>query len=147
MRAAEDDPETHVIVVEGCPEGKGFCGGYDLTMFGSGFGDHPCQQERHPWDPMEVLPGAPSTRRLHGMQMQHTVTCTQAHTHSEINAFAFPLSHARMHALVSLHGTPLRLLLLPSSPSHPPPPTGLQVHEVVHGQLHDPVQVQQAHHR
>ena len=40
----------HVIVVEGA--GKGFCGGYDLTQFGQGEIDHPCQQERTPWDPM-----------------------------------------------------------------------------------------------
>jgi enoyl-CoA hydratase len=46
--AAED--EVHVIVVEGA--GKGFCGGYDLSQFGEGQIDHPCQQERHPWDPM-----------------------------------------------------------------------------------------------
>lgn len=45
---AEDD--VHVIVVEGA--GKGFCGGYDLTFFGQGSNDHPCQQERPPWDPM-----------------------------------------------------------------------------------------------
>ncbi len=42
---------VHVIVVEGA--GKGFCGGYDLSQFGEGTIDHPCQQERHPWDPME----------------------------------------------------------------------------------------------
>lgn len=41
----------HVIVVEGA--GKGFCGGYDLSQFGQGEIDHPCQQERHPWDPMD----------------------------------------------------------------------------------------------
>jgi enoyl-CoA hydratase len=41
---------VHVIVVEGA--GKGFCGGYDLSQFGEGQIDHPCQQERHPWDPM-----------------------------------------------------------------------------------------------
>ncbi len=46
-----DDDETHVIVVEGA--GKGFCGGFDLTEYGSSTADHPCQQERHPWDPME----------------------------------------------------------------------------------------------
>ena len=46
---AQDD--VHVIVVEGA--GKGFCGGYDLSQFGEGRIDHPCQQERHPWDPME----------------------------------------------------------------------------------------------
>ena len=45
---AEDD--IHVIVVEGA--GKGFCGGYDLSQFGQGVIEHPCQQERDPWDPM-----------------------------------------------------------------------------------------------
>lgn len=48
---ANTDDEVHVIVVEGA--GKGFCGGYDLTLFGEGEIDHPCQQERHPWDPMD----------------------------------------------------------------------------------------------
>jgi enoyl-CoA hydratase len=47
---ANADPEVHVIVVEGA--GKGFCGGYDLAYVGQGEIDHPCQQERHPWDPM-----------------------------------------------------------------------------------------------
>ena len=42
--------EVHVIVVEGA--GKGFCGGYDLAQFGEGKLEHPCQQERAPWDPM-----------------------------------------------------------------------------------------------
>jgi enoyl-CoA hydratase len=55
IRAAVDwanaDDEVHVIIVEGA--GKGFCGGYDLEIFASGQIDHPCQQERHPWDPME----------------------------------------------------------------------------------------------
>ncbi|MDC0673020.1 crotonase/enoyl-CoA hydratase family protein [Nannocystis sp. ncelm1] len=40
-----------MIVVEGA--GKGFCGGYDLAFYGQGEIDHPCQQERHPWDPLE----------------------------------------------------------------------------------------------
>lgn len=48
---ANAEREIHVIVVEGA--GKGFCGGYDLTHFGQSEIDHPCQQERHPWDPME----------------------------------------------------------------------------------------------
>jgi len=48
---ANDEKAIHVIVVEGA--GKGFCGGYDLSQFGQGRIDHPCQQERHPWDPME----------------------------------------------------------------------------------------------
>ena len=48
---ANANPDIHVIVVEGA--GKGFCGGYDLSQFGEGTLDHPCQQERHPWDPMD----------------------------------------------------------------------------------------------
>ena len=47
---ANADADIHVIVVEGA--GKGFCGGYDLGLFGAGDIDHPCQQERAPWDPM-----------------------------------------------------------------------------------------------
>ena len=45
---ANAEREIHVIVVEGA--GKGFCGGYDLTLFGGGQIDHPCQQEATPWD-------------------------------------------------------------------------------------------------
>jgi enoyl-CoA hydratase len=48
---ANDEEQVHVIVVEGA--GKGFCGGYDLQHFGESDVDHPCQQERPPWDPME----------------------------------------------------------------------------------------------
>jgi enoyl-CoA hydratase len=48
---AAENPEVHVIVVEGA--GKGFCGGYDLLAFGQGSEHHVCQQERHPWDPMD----------------------------------------------------------------------------------------------
>ncbi len=55
IRAAVDwanaNDEVHVILVEGA--GKGFCGGYDLSHFGEGDIDHPCQQERHPWDPLD----------------------------------------------------------------------------------------------
>jgi enoyl-CoA hydratase len=47
---ANANDAVHVIVVEGA--GKGFCGGYDLQHFGEGTIDHPCQQERNPWDPM-----------------------------------------------------------------------------------------------
>jgi enoyl-CoA hydratase len=47
---ANATPEIHVIVVEGA--GKGFCGGYDLSVYGEGAIDHPCQQEKFPWDPM-----------------------------------------------------------------------------------------------
>ncbi|MBX3634536.1 MAG: crotonase/enoyl-CoA hydratase family protein [Rubrivivax sp.] len=53
IRAAVDwaaaDEQVHVIVVEGA--GKGFCGGYDLGI-AEGVEDHPCQQERQPWDPL-----------------------------------------------------------------------------------------------
>ncbi|MFO1220209.1 MAG: crotonase/enoyl-CoA hydratase family protein [Burkholderiaceae bacterium] len=47
---AEANDEVHVIVLDGA--GRAFCAGYDLQDFGSGRVDHPCQQERHPWDPM-----------------------------------------------------------------------------------------------
>ena len=47
---ANAQPQIHVIVVEGA--GKGFCGGYDLSQFGEGLIEHPCQQESSPWDPM-----------------------------------------------------------------------------------------------
>ncbi len=54
IRAAVDwanaEDEVHVIVVEGA--GKGFCGGYDLDLFAASQVEHPCQQERHPWDPL-----------------------------------------------------------------------------------------------
>ena len=48
---AQDNPEIHVIVVEGA--GKGFCGGYDLAETAEQEIEHPCQQEKYPWDPME----------------------------------------------------------------------------------------------
>jgi enoyl-CoA hydratase len=44
------NPDIHVIVVEGV--GKGFCGGYDLAESAEAMIDHPCQQEKTPWDPM-----------------------------------------------------------------------------------------------
>ena len=42
VERANADADIHVIVVEGA--GKGFCGGYDLGLFGAGDIDHPCQQ-------------------------------------------------------------------------------------------------------
>jgi enoyl-CoA hydratase len=55
VRAAVDwavaNKNVHVIVVHGA--GKGFCGGYDLTHFGQAEIEHPCQQEKTPWDPMD----------------------------------------------------------------------------------------------
>ena len=47
---ANEDDEVHVIVVEG--SGKGFCGGYDLAASAESHIEHPCQQEKTPWDPM-----------------------------------------------------------------------------------------------
>ena len=47
---ANADDEVHVIVVEGA--GKGFCGGYDLAGYAEQHIEHPCQQEKYPWDPM-----------------------------------------------------------------------------------------------
>ena len=47
---ANADDEVHVIVVEGA--GKGFCGGYDLSASAESLIEHPCQQEKTPWDPM-----------------------------------------------------------------------------------------------
>ena len=52
---AEADDEVHVVIVEGA--GRAFCAGYDLTEFAEGTspaggGDHPCRQEKSPWDPM-----------------------------------------------------------------------------------------------
>jgi enoyl-CoA hydratase len=47
---AQANDEVHVIVVEGA--GKGFCGGYDLTLFAESAGEHPAKQEADPWDPM-----------------------------------------------------------------------------------------------
>ncbi|MBS0434317.1 MAG: crotonase/enoyl-CoA hydratase family protein [Proteobacteria bacterium] len=47
---ANAEDEIHVIVVEGA--GKGFCGGYDLAATAASHIEHPCQQEKTPWDPM-----------------------------------------------------------------------------------------------
>ena len=47
---ANANDDIHVIVVEGA--GKGFCGGYDLADYAQQDIEHPCQQEKHPWDPL-----------------------------------------------------------------------------------------------
>ncbi len=47
---AQDNDAIHVIVVAGA--GKGFCGGYDLGAYAEQDAEHPCQQEKTPWDPM-----------------------------------------------------------------------------------------------
>ncbi len=48
---AEADDEVHVIVLDGA--GRAFCAGYDLQDFGAGRGEHPCQQEKTPWQPTD----------------------------------------------------------------------------------------------
>ena len=48
---ANHNDDVHVIVVEGA--GKGFCGGYDLADFAEQQREHPCQQEKYPWDPLQ----------------------------------------------------------------------------------------------
>ena len=53
---AEANDEVHVIVVEGA--GRAFCAGYDLNDYAEGNAaggatpEHPCRQEKSPWDPM-----------------------------------------------------------------------------------------------
>ena len=53
---AEAQDEVHVIIVEGA--GRAFCAGYDLNEYAEGVdpanitADHPCRQEKTPWDPM-----------------------------------------------------------------------------------------------
>ena len=51
VQQAEADDEVHVIVLAGA--GRAFCAGYDLQDFGSGRTEHPCQQEKWPWEPTE----------------------------------------------------------------------------------------------
>lgn len=47
---ANDDDEVHVIILQG--RGDAFCAGYDIGLFGEADGEHPCKQERSPWEPM-----------------------------------------------------------------------------------------------
>ncbi|MFO1266914.1 MAG: crotonase/enoyl-CoA hydratase family protein [Rubrivivax sp.] len=51
VEQAEADDGVHVIVLAGA--GRAFCAGYDLQDFGSGLAEHPCQQEKQPWEPTE----------------------------------------------------------------------------------------------
>ena len=48
---AQANNNIHVIIVEG--SGKGFCGGYDLVSSAEQMQEHPCQQEKTPWEPMD----------------------------------------------------------------------------------------------
>jgi len=51
VELAEADDDVHVILLAGA--GRAFCAGYDLQDFGSGRAEHPCQQEKWPWEPTE----------------------------------------------------------------------------------------------
>ncbi|MEQ8662598.1 MAG: crotonase/enoyl-CoA hydratase family protein [Gammaproteobacteria bacterium] len=50
VELANADDGIHVIVLAGA--GAAFCAGYDIGLFGEADGEHPCKQEREPWDPM-----------------------------------------------------------------------------------------------
>lgn len=50
VELANADAQSHVIIVQGA--GAAFCAGYDIGLFGEAGGEHPCKQEREPWDPM-----------------------------------------------------------------------------------------------
>ncbi len=50
VELANADDDVHVIVVQG--QGEAFCAGFDISLFGEGEADHPCKQEKYPWDPM-----------------------------------------------------------------------------------------------
>jgi enoyl-CoA hydratase len=51
VERAEADPQVHVIVLGGA--GRAFCAGYDLQDFGSDRTEHPCKQEKTPWEPTD----------------------------------------------------------------------------------------------
>jgi len=50
VELANADDAVHVIVLQG--KGDAFCAGYDIGLFGEADGEHPCKQEKTPWDPM-----------------------------------------------------------------------------------------------
>ena len=61
VKCLEADDDIHVIIVEG--KGRAFCAGYDMNEYAEGVetdqspsanttNDHPCRQEKTPWDPM-----------------------------------------------------------------------------------------------
>jgi enoyl-CoA hydratase len=50
VELANADDDVHVIILQG--KGDAFCAGYDIGLFGEAMEDHPCKQEKTPWDPM-----------------------------------------------------------------------------------------------
>ncbi|HJW11012.1 MAG TPA: crotonase/enoyl-CoA hydratase family protein, partial [Albitalea sp.] len=64
--------------VEGA--GKGFCGGYDLANTAESHIEHPCQQEKSPWDPM-VDYAYMKRNTEHFMSLWHSAKPTIAKVH------------------------------------------------------------------
>ncbi|CAG1017694.1 enoyl-CoA hydratase [Burkholderiaceae bacterium] len=75
---ANADDDVHVIVVEGA--GRGFCGGYDLVSTAESHIEHPCQQEKTPWDPM-VDYAYMKRNTEHFMSLWHSAKPTIAKVH------------------------------------------------------------------
>ncbi|MCD6681898.1 MAG: crotonase/enoyl-CoA hydratase family protein [Burkholderiaceae bacterium] len=81
VELANDDDEVHVIVLSGA--GRAFCSGYDLQAFGEGVVDHPCQQERTPWDPMlDYRTMKRFTEDFMSLWHSHKPTIAQVHGHA-----------------------------------------------------------------
>lgn len=78
---ANDDDRVHVLVLSGA--GRAFCAGYDLQAFGEGIVDHPCQQERTPWDPMlDYRTMKRFTDDFMSLWRSHKPTIAQVHGHA-----------------------------------------------------------------
>lgn len=50
VERANADDDVHVIILQG--RGDAFCAGYDIGLFGEMDADHPCKQEKTPWEPL-----------------------------------------------------------------------------------------------
>ena len=50
IRKANQDKDIHVIILSG--NGKGFCGGYDLSLYAEKKGTNPVYQGKN-WDPIQ----------------------------------------------------------------------------------------------
>ncbi len=81
VEQANDDDSVHVIVLSGA--GRAFCAGYDLQAFAEGVADHPCQQERTPWDPMlDYRTMKRFTEDFMSLWHSHKPTIAQVHGHA-----------------------------------------------------------------